>query len=159
MVHVPYRRCHGWLNSLFTAFKTHFINVMILVAVRLRFRLCQFNVIGTMMDWGRCPWLYIWLKHCATCWKVRIPIASLEFFIDIILLATLWPGVNSASNRNEYKKCVLGVKSGRCVGMKPLQLSCAHFLDVREPKTPRILRSCRGLYKDCITADSSGRVV
>ena len=159
MVHVPYRRCHGWLNSLFTAFTTHFIIVAILVAVRLRFRLYQFNVIGTMMDWGRGTRLCIWLRHCATCWKVRIPMASLEFVIDIILPAALWPRVNSASNRNEFHKCVLGAKSGRCVGMKPLQLSCAHFLDVWESKTPRILRSCRGLYRDCITADSSGRVV
>ena len=33
-----------------------------------------------------------WLSHCATCWKVAgsIPV-SLEFFIDIILPASLWP--------------------------------------------------------------------
>jgi hypothetical protein len=34
------------------------------------------------------------------------------FFIDIILLATLWPwGVDSASNRNEYQEYFLGVKA------------------------------------------------
>jgi hypothetical protein len=35
---------------------------------------------------------------------------SLEFFIDIILLAHYDPGVNLASNRNEYQEYFLGVK-------------------------------------------------
>jgi len=30
--------------------------------------------------------------------------ASLEFFIDIILPVALYPGVDSASNRNEYQE-------------------------------------------------------
>jgi len=33
---------------------------------------------------------------------------SLEFFIDIILPAALWPGLDSASNRNEYQEYLLG---------------------------------------------------
>jgi hypothetical protein len=37
---------------------------------------------------------------------------SLEFFIDIILPATYGPGVDSASNRNEYQEYFLGVKAG-----------------------------------------------
>jgi hypothetical protein len=36
---------------------------------------------------------------------------SLDFFIDIILVAALWPWVNSASNRNEYQEYFLGVKA------------------------------------------------
>jgi len=35
---------------------------------------------------------------------------SLEFFSDIILPVTLWPWVNSASNRYEYQVYFLGVK-------------------------------------------------
>jgi len=35
---------------------------------------------------------------------------SSELFIEIILLAALWPGVDSASNRNEYQEYFLGVK-------------------------------------------------
>jgi hypothetical protein len=35
---------------------------------------------------------------------------SLEFFIDIILLVALGPGVDSASNRNEYQEYFLGVE-------------------------------------------------
>jgi hypothetical protein len=38
-------------------------------------------------------------------WRVRFPMLSLEFFIDII------PGVDSASNRNEYKEYFLRVKA------------------------------------------------
>jgi hypothetical protein len=33
---------------------------------------------------------------------------SFEFFTDLILLAALGPGVDSASNRNEYKEYFLG---------------------------------------------------
>jgi hypothetical protein len=36
---------------------------------------------------------------------------SLEFFIDIILLATLWLWVDSASNINKYQEYFLGVKA------------------------------------------------
>jgi hypothetical protein len=43
--------------------------------------------------------------------RVRFPMVSLEFFIDITLSAALWPWVDSASNRNEYQEYFLGVKS------------------------------------------------
>jgi len=36
---------------------------------------------------------------------------SLEFFIDSVLPAALCPGVDSACNRNEYQKYLLGVKA------------------------------------------------
>jgi hypothetical protein len=35
------------------------------------------------------------------------------------------PGVDSASNRNEYNENFLGVKDGRCVGLIPLPPSFA----------------------------------
>jgi hypothetical protein len=34
--------------------------------------------------------------------QVLFPMVSWVFFIDIILPAALWPGVDSASKRNEY---------------------------------------------------------
>jgi len=40
------------------------------------------------------------------------------------------PGVDSASNRNEYHKYFLGVKSGRCVGLTTLPLSCPECLEI-----------------------------
>jgi hypothetical protein len=41
---------------------------------------------------------------------------SLEFFIDIKSFRSYYgPGVDSASNRNEYQEYFLGGKGGRCV--------------------------------------------
>jgi hypothetical protein len=40
---------------------------------------------------------------------------SLDFSIDLILLATLWPWVDSVSNRNSYQLSSFEVKSGRRV--------------------------------------------
>ena len=42
---------------------------------------------------------------------VRFQMVSLEFFIDIILPIALWPGVYSASNKNEYQEDFMGVKA------------------------------------------------
>jgi hypothetical protein len=54
-----------------------------------------------------------WLKYFATSQKVSglIPMVSLEFFTDTILLAELWPWGDSVSNRNEYQEYFLGVKA------------------------------------------------
>ena len=43
------------------------------------------------------------------------------------------PGVESASNRNEYQEYFLGGKSGRCVGLTTLPPSCADYLEIWEP--------------------------
>jgi hypothetical protein len=59
---------------------------------------------------------------------------ALEFSINVILLAALWPWDNSASNRNEYQEYSLGggVKGRWCVGLItliPLSIDC---LEIRE---------------------------
>jgi hypothetical protein len=64
--------------------------------------------------------------------RVRFLMASLEFFIDIILPVALWPGVDSASNRNEYQEYFLGDKGGRCVGLTTVPPTCADCLDIWE---------------------------
>ena len=59
-----------------------------------------------------------WLRCCATNRKVAgsIPTGVNGFFIDIKSFRSHYgPGVDSASNGNEYQEYFLGVKSGRCV--------------------------------------------
>jgi hypothetical protein len=59
---------------------------------------------------------------------------SLKFSIDIILLAALWPWVNSASNRKEYQEYFLRSKGGRCVGLTILPLALANTHEIWEPQ-------------------------
>ena len=57
---------------------------------------------------------------------VRSQLVSFEFFIDIESFRSHYgPGVDSASNRNEYQDYFLGVKSGRYVRLTTLPPSCA----------------------------------
>ena len=94
------------------------------------------------------------LRHCATSRRsrVRFPIVSFDFFIDIILQArTMVLGFVSASNRNEYQEYFLGCKGGRYVGLTNLPPSCADCLEIWEPQPPGTLRTCPGLQWDCFT--------
>ena len=51
------------------------------------------------------------------------------FFIDIkSFRAHYGPGVDSASNKNEYQEHFLGGKGGRCVRLTTLPLSCAALM-------------------------------
>jgi hypothetical protein len=63
--------------------------------------------------------------------RFRFLMVSLEFFIHVILPAHHGPGVDSASNRNEYQEYFLGGKDGRCVGLTTLPPSCAVVLKSR----------------------------
>jgi hypothetical protein len=66
--------------------------------------------------------------------RVRFPMVSLGFFIDIILLPHYDSGVDSASNRNEYQEYSLGGKGGWCVGLTTLRPSCADCLEIWNPQ-------------------------
>jgi len=55
------------------------------------------------------------------------------------------PGVDSASNRNEYQEDFLWGKGGRCVGLTILPHSCADSLEMWEPQPPGTLRACPGI--------------
>ena len=74
--------------------------------------------------------------------RVRFPMDSLEFFIDVILPGA---GIDSASNSNEYQEYFLGVKGGRCVRLTTLAPSCADYLEIREPEPTVTLRACPGV--------------
>ena len=69
-----------------------------------------------------------WLRSCATNQKVAgsIPDGVIGSFFDIkSSLSHYEPGVDSASNRNEYQEYFLGVKSGRCLRLTTLPPSWA----------------------------------
>jgi len=71
---------------------------------------------------------------------------SLDFSIDIILPAAHYgPGVDLASNTNEYQKYFLRGKGGWCVGLTTLPPSCTDCLEIWEPQPPGALRACPGL--------------
>ena len=110
-----------------------------------------------------CSWSYLlqyllcqgtavaqWLRCCATNQKVAgsIPAGVNGFFIDIKSFRSHYsPGVDSASNRNEYQEYFLGVKSGRCVRLTTLPPSCAVVtksgkLNFLEPSGP--VQACNG---------------
>jgi hypothetical protein len=73
---------------------------------------------------------------------------SLQFFIDLILLAS---GVTSASNRNEYQEYFLGGEGSWCIGLTTLPPSCVDCLEVWEPHRPGTPRASLGLYRDFFT--------
>ena len=90
------------------------------------------------------------LRCCATNRKVAgsIPGGVSGFFIDIKSFRSHYgPGVDSASNRNEYQEYFLGGKGGRCVILTTLPPSCAVVtksgnLDFLEPSGT--LQACNG---------------
>jgi hypothetical protein len=55
------------------------------------------------------------------------------------------PGVDSASNRNEYQEYFLGGKGGWCVRLTTLPPSCADCLEIWNPRPPGTLWACSGL--------------
>jgi len=65
--------------------------------------------------------------------RVRLLMVSLEFFMDY------GPGVDSASNQNEYQIYFLGDKGGQCAGLTTLPSSSVDSLEVWEPQPPGTL--------------------
>jgi len=85
-----------------------------------------------MEDTQQCSWL----RHC-TSWKVTGSIPN-------------GPGVDPASNRNEYQEYFLRGIGGWCIGPTTLPPSGADCLENWEPQPPGTLRDCPGMYRDCL---------
>jgi len=84
---------------------------------------------------------------------VRSQLVSLEYFVDIKSFRShCGPGIDSASNRNEYQEHFLGGKGGRCLRQTTLPVSCAVVmksgnLNFLEPSGP--LQACNGTVSLC----------
>ena len=78
--------------------------------------------------------------------QVQFPMASLKFFIDIILPApTATLGLTQPLTEMSTRNTSLGGKGVRCTGLTTLPLSCADCLDIWEPQPPGTLWACPGL--------------
>ena len=77
----------------------------------------NFGLGAADLYWGTCiggTTVAKWLRRCATNRKVvgSIPAGVSGFFIDINSFQSLYgPGVDSASNGNEYQEYFVGVKA------------------------------------------------
>jgi hypothetical protein len=61
------------------------------------------------------------------------------------------PGVDSASNRNEYQEYFLGGKGGRRLRVTTLPPLCADCLEIYEPQPPGNIRASSGPQWDSFT--------
>jgi hypothetical protein len=101
-----------------------------------------------------------WGTRWRNCWgtvlqtgrsRVRFPMLSLEFFINIFLLVALWPWGRHSLSQKWVQGIFSGGKGGRCVGLTTLPPSCADCLKIWEPQSSGTLRACQHLYWDCFT--------
>ena len=100
---------------------------------------------------GSTQW-YSFLRHCAISWKVLglIPDGVIGIFHwrhwNFSLAQSFWlhcgPGIDSASNRNEYQEYFLGSKDSWCIGPTTLPLSCANCQEIWELQASGTLRAC-----------------
>jgi len=77
--------------------------------------------------------------------RVRFPMVSLEFFIDIVFLAALWPWGWLSLQQKWVPGIFPGGKGGWCLGLTILPHSRASCLEIRVPQPRGTLWACPGL--------------
>ena len=147
-VHDTYRhRTHQYMAQRIDLYgsKTSTLNVCIHANAHILHSCILINFSQECQHWASVG--AVGLRQCTTSQKVAgsIPDSLLEFFIDIILPAALWPGFDSTSSRNEYLEYFLMVKSGRHTVTVSKSGSLKH-LETSWPVT--------GLESDCFTSTS-----
>ena len=70
---------------------------------------------------------------------------SWNFALTLSFWLHYGPGIDSASNRNEYQKYFLGGKGDQCVGLTTLQPSGTDCLKIWGRQHPGTLMACPGL--------------
>ena len=93
-------------------------------------------------------------RHCATSLREGRTFDSQRCHWNFLLSSFqrhYGPGVDSASNRNEYQEYFLGGKVDRCVGLTSVPPSFADFHDIWEPQQPGTHRALPGLNRGCFT--------
>jgi hypothetical protein len=94
--------------------------------------------------------------------RVLFPIRPFILSVDLILPATLWPGVHPASDRNEYQNIPGGISLGRHVKMITLPSSvnrlytkCGSLNDLQPYEAPLLVTRISLLFYLLFTYTSS----
>jgi hypothetical protein len=105
------------------------------------------TLLSTSYRWGL-QWC-IWLRHCATSWKVAglSPSGVFGIFHWHNTFSCTMP-LGLTQPLTEMSSCGGGSRYIRLTTLPP---SCANCLEIWEPQPPDTLRACPGLYKDCFT--------
>jgi len=77
--------------------------------------------------------------------RIRFPMVSLEFFIDIIFPAALWAfGLTQPLTGMSTRNISWG-EGGQCIWLTTLPFSCADCLEIWKPQPPGTLWTSTGL--------------
>jgi hypothetical protein len=80
--------------------------------------------------------------------RIRFQMVSLEFYIDIILPAALWPWGWLSLYQKWVPEIISEGKEGRCLGLTTLPPSCPDLLEIWEhqiPGTPGSVQASNGI--------------
>ena len=108
------------LHSVVT--KTHLSRIHIHICVCVYICIHTYGVRGGAVEWRA-------TLQAGTS-RVRFPIWSFGFFINLIIPSAIWPLSLTQPLTEKSKKDVFWGKGGRCLGLIPLPPSCADCLEL-----------------------------